>query len=79
MHKVKQINNWIIKEKRLDEMPLSTDLERKYCVFSPSGIFQEDNLTLQEAEEFCKDNLDYVNYAKIFNENCKKVNKNKIL
>jgi hypothetical protein len=61
MKKVKQINNWIIKEKRTDEIPIWIEDNRKYAVFSPSGIFQEDNLTLKEAEEFCKENLNNIN------------------
>ena len=60
MKKIKQINNWTIKEKSIGEVPKWIADNRKYGVFSPSGIFMEDNLTLEEAESFCKENLDYV-------------------
>lgn len=60
MKKVKQLNNWIIKEKREDEVPMGIDLESRFAVFSPEGVFMEDNLTLEKAEEFCSKNLDYV-------------------
>lgn len=61
MKRVKQINNWIIKEKNLDEIPLGIDENRKYAIFSPSGTFMEDNLLWEEAIDFCKTNLDHIN------------------
>src|SRR3990167_3174558 len=60
MKKILQINNWVIKEKNDDEIPLSISLTQRYCVFAPNGRFMEDNLTLQQAINFCNDNEDYV-------------------
>lgn len=60
MKKVKQINNYIIKEKRKDEMPLGIETYRKYVVFAPDGKCIEDNLTYQEAEKFCKNDYTYI-------------------
>lgn len=60
MKELKRINKWIIKEKSLDEVPANIADDRRYAVFAPDGTFQEDNLTLAEAEEFCEDNLDFV-------------------
>ena len=48
--KIKQINNWTI---------YYTELQQ-YAVYNPAGICIEDRLTLQQAEEFCRQNLDYV-------------------
>ena len=59
MKKIKQKNNWIIKEKRLDEIPMGQSEDRKYCIFSPNGTFMEDNLTYDEAMKFCETNLDF--------------------
>lgn len=65
MKKIKQVNNWIIKEKRHDEVPSNLPLERCYAIFSPNGkIFQEDNLTWEEAIEFCQENKDYIGNIK---------------
>lgn len=55
MKKIKQLNGFIVKEKRIDEIPLGIDEERKYCVFK-DDIFLEDNLTIDEAISFCKEN-----------------------
>jgi proline racemase len=54
--KLKQINGWIIKEKRLDEVPMGTDDSNRYAVFAKDGRWMEDNLTLAQAEEYCKEN-----------------------
>jgi hypothetical protein len=50
MKEVKQINNWIIKENGMG----------LYCIYSPLKKCMEDNLTLEQAESFCKENLDYI-------------------
>lgn len=60
MKKIKQLNNWIIKEKNWSELPSNVEAFRKFCVFSPTGIFQEDNLSYEEAVDFCKRNKDYI-------------------
>ena len=59
MKRHKQINHWIIKEKRLDEIPAHLPETQRFAVFSPYGIWQEDNLTEEQAIDFCKTNLDY--------------------
>jgi aromatic ring-opening dioxygenase LigB subunit len=64
MKKIKQINNWTIKEKALKEVPKHIADNRKYVVFSPTDICQEDNLTYDEAVEFCQNNLDHVQKSK---------------
>lgn len=56
MKKIKQLNGFIIKEKRLDEIPSWVSDERRYAVFNSEGIFLEDNLFLDEAISFCEDN-----------------------
>jgi aromatic ring-opening dioxygenase LigB subunit len=61
MKKVKQINNLIIKEKRPDEIATFEKEEQRYCVFTPHGIYLEDNLTLEQAEDFCKNTKDFLN------------------
>lgn len=48
--RIKQINNWII---------YYTEIY-KYAVWSPDGRCYEDRLTLEQAEEFCRENKDYV-------------------
>lgn len=60
MRKVKQLNNWIIKEKRIGEVPMNLSTDHRYVVFSPTGKCQEDNLTIDQAVEFCETNLDYI-------------------
>lgn len=60
MKKIRQINNWIIKEKSISEVPLNEDIFKCYAVFSPTGVFQEDNLTYEQAIKFCRENLDWV-------------------
>ena len=48
--KIKQINNWIIRYAELYQ----------YSVWSPDGKCMEDRLTLEQAEEFCRENKDFV-------------------
>ena len=48
--KIKQINNWIIRYAELYQ----------YSVWSPDGKCMEDRLTLEQAEEFCRENTDFV-------------------
>lgn len=48
--RIKQINNWIIRYTEIHQ----------YSVWSPDGRCYEDRLTLEQAEEFCRDNKDYV-------------------
>lgn len=66
----KQVNGWIIKEKRPDEVPNFVEEERKYTVFAPKGppyygSFLEDNLTLREAVEWCNENNDFADKGDI--------------
>jgi hypothetical protein len=60
MKQYKQINNWTIKEKSLDEIPHPMTEENRFAVFAPDGRWMEDNLTLEQAEEYCNENLDFV-------------------
>lgn len=60
MKTLKKVNGWIIKEKRFDEVPSFVEDERKYAVFAPKGQpfygkWMEDNLTLDEATDWCND------------------------
>lgn len=48
--RIKQINNWII---RFTEA-------YQYAVWTPDGKCMEDRLTLEQAEEFCRENTDFV-------------------
>ena len=61
MKTIKQINNLIIKQKGLGEITSFTGayMLNRYVVFAPKGICLEDNLTLEQAEEFCKNTLDF--------------------
>lgn len=52
MKKIKQINNWIIKH---DEKDIN-----EYKVFTPDGIFAKEFIYLHLAEEFCRENRDFV-------------------
>lgn len=61
MKRIKQINKWIILERREnDPYYNSVEKDRNYVVKSPKGIISEDRLTLQEAEEFCVENKDFI-------------------
>lgn len=60
MKKVMVKNRWVIRKKRDDQVPSHLPLERRYVVFSPDGECMEDNLTYDEAIEFCTENLDHV-------------------
>jgi hypothetical protein len=53
MKKVKQMNNWLIKERRLDEVPKHIADDHRYCVCTLDGIIQEDNLSWDDATGFC--------------------------
>jgi hypothetical protein len=55
----KKVNGWIIKEKKLDEVPHWIDDDKRYGVFSPDGRFLEDHLTIEQAIEWCNENNDY--------------------
>jgi hypothetical protein len=55
MKKIKQLNGFIIKEKRIDEIPLGIDENRKYAVFTKDGRWLEDNLTYDEAIRVCEE------------------------
>lgn len=55
----KKINGWVIKEKKIDEVPSTIEDNRRYGVFTPEDRFMEDNLTLDEAIEFCNNNDDF--------------------
>lgn len=57
--RIKQINNWIIRYTEIYQ----------YSVWSPDGRCYEDRLTLEQAEEFCRDNKDFVRSDNIC-ENC---------
>lgn len=57
---IQQLNNWIIKEKSLDQVPSWIEYNRRYSVWSPDKKCMEDNLTIEEAREFCIENLDYL-------------------
>ena len=48
--KIKQINNLII---RYSEM-------YGYSVYTPDGICWEDNLTLEQAEQYCRETKDFL-------------------
>lgn len=48
--KIKQINNLVI---RYSEM-------YGYSVYTPDGRCWEDNLTLEQAEQYCKDTKDFL-------------------
>ncbi len=48
--RVKQINNLVI---RYTEA-------YGYAVWTPDGICWEDGLTLEQAEEFCRETTDYI-------------------
>lgn len=61
LKRYRQINNWIIKEKTPDEVPIGIDENRRYVVFAPDGRCMEDNLLEEEALEFCNENEDFVN------------------
>lgn len=48
--KIKQINNLIIRYKE----------DNGYSVWTPMGICWEDRLTLEQAENYCRETLDFV-------------------
>ena len=48
--KIKQVNNLVIKH---DEL-------YNYSVWTPDGKCWEDRLTLEQAEEFCKQTKDFI-------------------
>jgi hypothetical protein len=60
MRTIKKINNWIIKEKREDEIPQGFDITQGYAVYTPDKVLQEDNLTYIQAVEFCKEKTDWI-------------------
>ena len=60
MKAIKTVNRWIIKEKRLEEIPAMCGDNQGYAVFAPDGRWTEDNLTYEQAIEFCKNNLDWI-------------------
>jgi len=64
MRVIKKLNNWSIKEKTEKEIPEGYTLKQGYAIFAPDGTFQEDNLTYEQAEEFCKNNLDWTKRGK---------------
>lgn len=49
--KIKQINNLIIKYNDLYQ----------YSIWTPEGICWEDNLTLEQAEDYCRNTTDFLN------------------
>lgn len=57
---IKRINNWIIKEKKENEIPQGYTLKQGYAVFTPDKKLMEDNLTYQQAVEFCVNNTDWI-------------------
>lgn len=61
MKKIKQINNWrIYKYTENDYMFNVVNEEDRFLVKSPDNRIMEDRLTLELAEEFCRENLDLV-------------------
>lgn len=48
--RIKQINNWIIRYTEIYQ----------YSVWGPDGRCYEDRLTFEQAEEFCKENTDFI-------------------
>ena len=56
MKNVGKLHRWIIKEKHIGEIPLGTDPKLKYAIFAPDGRWMEDNLTWQQAVDFCEEN-----------------------
>jgi transcriptional regulator with XRE-family HTH domain len=55
-----KINHWAIKEKPLDQVPIQYEETQRFVIFSPDGKCMEDNLTLEQATEWAKQNTDYV-------------------
>jgi hypothetical protein len=55
-----RINNFVIKEKAISKIPLTKNLNHRFSVFSPDGRFLEDNLTLKQAQEFCKNDTTFL-------------------
>lgn len=53
--RIKQINNWIIRYTEIYQ----------YSVWSPDGRCYEDRLTLEQAENYCKENTDFVRRSEI--------------
>lgn len=53
--RIKQINNWIIRYTEIYQ----------YSVWSPDGRCYEDRLTLEQAENYCKENMDFVRRSEI--------------
>jgi len=60
MEKVRQINNLIIKQKKEEEVPFGLPVERCFIVVAPDGKVLEDNLTKEEAIDFCQEVTDFV-------------------
>lgn len=56
----KKINKWVIKEKPLVQVPFQYEDTRRFVIFSPDGRCMEDNLTVEEAEEWATENRDYI-------------------
>lgn len=61
LKRYRQINNWVIKEKSLDEVPSWVNENRRFVVFAPDGRCMEDNLLQEEAIDFCNENKELVN------------------
>lgn len=65
MKRVKQINNLVIKQDTVKYIyrngyTFANSNYGFYRVYTPNGICLEDRLTLKEAEDFCKETLDFV-------------------
>lgn len=69
MKKVKQINNLVIKYREIEKIDSTaigdhvTEYNpplQDYSVWTPDNRCLEDRLTLEQAEEFCKETLDFV-------------------
>lgn len=60
MNVFKEINNLIIIEKSIDEVPFGIDDNRNFLVKVPDGRILEDNLLESEAIEFCNETKDFV-------------------
>lgn len=56
--RIKQINNLVIRY---------TD-EFQYAVWTPDGVCWEDRMTLEQAESFCRETMDFVNRDRVFKE-----------
>lgn len=72
MKRIKQINNLTIKQETAEQIGWFNQITvpnpnyNKFAVYSPDGICLEDGLTLEQAESYCNETLDYLKTERIF-------------